>query len=437
MTGLLSTSGKLFEDWTADYRLYSQDRVNLEQVFHTVFREIVSMQTPRSPLVAALDDTTLPKYGKKIPGVRYARDPMGPRFRINLIRGQRIVQLSAALHQSGEASRMVPVLVKDAALPAKPKKWAPPEEWESYKAECKEKSLGRYGVSGIQQLRSQMDQLGQKDRPLWVCVDGGYTNRTVIRGLPERTVLIGRIREDAKLYWPAVSLRVQQAGRKAVYGPQAPTPKEIRQDDSKEWQTVRALAAGKFHDFRIKTVDALRWRPAGTATTVRIIVIAPLHYRLTQKSRLLYRNPAYLICTDPGADLQKVLQAYLWRWDIEVNFRDEKTLLGVGQAQVRNAKSVAAMPQMMVAAYSLLLLAAIRVFGIAGTCRDLPTPKWQSHKLKRRMTTSDMIKVLRGELWGQAIQNANFSGFAEHQTTITKPFLSNDGVFSAMVYALG
>lgn len=27
----------------------------------------------------------------------------------------------------------------------------------------------------------------------------------------------------------------------------------------------------------------------------------------------------------------------LWRWGIEVNFRDEKTLLGTGEAQVRTA----------------------------------------------------------------------------------------------------
>jgi hypothetical protein len=46
---------------------------------------------------------------------------------------------------------------------------------------------------------------------------------------------------------------------------------------------------------------------------------------------LLYRQPAYLLCTDPQMALQEFLQLFLWRWDIEVNFRNEKTLLGVGQ----------------------------------------------------------------------------------------------------------
>ncbi|MDR2051685.1 MAG: hypothetical protein LBQ63_07950, partial [Deltaproteobacteria bacterium] len=38
-----------------------------------------------------------------------------------------------------------------------------------------------------------------------------------------------------------------------------------------------------------------------------------------------YRNPAYLLCTDPDLPVERLLQAYLWRWEIELNFRDEKT----------------------------------------------------------------------------------------------------------------
>jgi hypothetical protein len=30
----------------------------------------------------------------------------------------------------------------------------------------------------------------------------------------------------------------------------------------------------------------------------------------------------------------------LWRWEVEVNFRDEKTLLGFGQSQVRSDPAV-------------------------------------------------------------------------------------------------
>jgi hypothetical protein len=47
---------------------------------------------------------------------------------------------------------------------------------------------------------------------------------------------------------------------------------------------------------------------------------------------MLYREPAYLICTETGLGIEDILQAYIWRWEIEVDFREEKTLLGCGQA---------------------------------------------------------------------------------------------------------
>ena len=42
---------------------------------------------------------------------------------------------------------------------------------------------------------------------------------------------------------------------------------------------------------------------------------------------------------------------------LRVNFREEKTLLGAGQAQVRTPDSVAGAPALTVASYAMLLLA--------------------------------------------------------------------------------
>lgn len=169
------------------------------------------------------------------------------------------------------------------------------------------------------------------------------------------------------------------------------------------------------HAFKIKEIHSLRWRASGDSHLLKLIIIAPLRYRLTKNSRLLYRKSAYLICTDPDADVEKLLQAYLWRWDIEVNFRDEKTLLGLGQAQVRNQISVEKVPQMMVAAYSLLLTAAINQFGVEGNPLTLPKPKWYQNPRKKRASTMDLIKALRMELWVDAIVERNLHDFVYTQ----------------------
>jgi hypothetical protein len=64
-------------------------------------------------------------------------------------------------------------------------------------------------------------------------VDGSYTNRTVLRQLPERTVASGRIRADAKLYdLPGPSTG---KGRNRVYGTPLATLEAIRQDPAIPW----------------------------------------------------------------------------------------------------------------------------------------------------------------------------------------------------------
>jgi hypothetical protein len=74
---------------------------------------------------------------------------------------------------------------------------------------------------------------------------------------------------------------------------------------------------------------------SGGRQHLQLLVIAPLGYRLRKGSKLLYRQPAFLICTDPSLPIDSLLQNYLWRWDIEINFRDQKSLLGSSSASLR------------------------------------------------------------------------------------------------------
>ncbi len=410
VTNLLTTEGRQLVDWTADYRMYSQERINCENIFGRIRKEVCALNHSKL-LVAALDDSLLPKTGKKIPGVKFARDPMGPPFQVNFIRGQRVIQMSAAVSEDRQA-RMIPVMFTDASTPNKPRGTAPAEAWARYKVDCKARRLSVLGTECINKMHSQLE----KDWALWVTVDGSYTNRTVLNSLPDKTVLIGRVRSDAKLYHLPVAADTPKAGRKRLYGAPAPTPEAIRNDEVIPWQTVNAYTSGKVHEFRIKTMRYLRWRGSGKKD-IQVMIIAPLRYRLSKGSRLLYRDPAYLICTDPDIPADKMLQAYLWRWDIETNFRDEKTLLGTGEAQVRNPASVKSVPQMMVASYSLLLLAGIKLWGLKGMPQLGNIPKWQNLNKKYRASTGDLIRQLRSELWADSIAATNFSDFVSKQNS--------------------
>lgn len=178
----------------------------------------------------------------------------------------------------------------------------------------------------------------------------------MFRNLPHNTVAIGRIRKDAKLFLPPSEEAVPRRGRRHWYGTPLPTPEQVRMDEPVSWNTVKAFAAGTTHSFEIKTLAPVCWLGTGERD-VRLVVVRPLAYRPRKGFRLLYRNPAYLLCTDPQLPLDQLLQSYLWRWEIELNFRDEKTVLGVGEAQVRSEEVAAAVPAFLIATYAFLLLA--------------------------------------------------------------------------------
>jgi hypothetical protein len=286
-------------------------------------------------------------------------------------------------------------------------------------------------------LRQSLDQDADgKQRILLLAFDGGYTNSTVLKQIPPRTVCVGRIRQDAKLYAPPDPVLRKARGRRLRYGEAMPTPEQLRTDDSQPWQTMSFLHSGTTHTLRYKQRSNLLWRAAGAGRLLQLIVIAPLAYRLRKGSKLLYRQPAFLICTDPTLGARSIIETYFQRWDIEVNFRDEKTLLGVGQAQVRNEVSVESAPALTVAAYGMLLVAGQRAFGNSSQAL-LPPPKWAAHSPGARTSTQQLLHQLRAEVWGRGLGMDHFSGFASALASVTKPEKCSFSLASALCYANG
>lgn len=434
LTNLICVMGNQFKDWSSEYRLYSDNRLNMENIFNNILEELISASCkPGDPLITALDDTIIKKSGKKTPHVKYVRDPMGPPFNVNFIRGQRVIQMSAAIKENTGGARMIPVMFEEAPFIEKPKQTASPDEWDNYHKIKKNKTLSHKGTDCIARLRNQLNAR-HENRALYVSVDGGYTNKNVFRNIPENTVMIGRIRYDARLF--AIPDSCSTLGRRRSYGEQLPTPEELRKNERITWKTVPAYATGKTHHFQVKIIKNIKWRPAGADRIFQLVSIKPLGYRLSNKSRVLYRQPAYILCSDPDMPIAKLIQYYLWRWDIEVNFRDEKTILGLGQTQVRNPDSIINIPQMIVASYSSLLLSGIKAFGPNSIPQSVPQPKWRQKQYKERASTMDYIKQLRFELWASGIQHMNFSGFRNSMSSALKPKKCDFNPQNALFYSI-
>lgn len=432
VTGMITASGSQFLDWSPAYRLFSKQRVDTSKLFDVAREGILQAMESNQEIITHMDDTILKKTGRHIPGTSWRRDPLGPPFQTNFIWGQRFLQISMALPDNKECSqsRALPIDFHHCPTPKKPKKADGPLERENFKEQQKKLKLSKQGWERLAKLRSDLDRQGLNARDLIVSVDGSYTNEEVLKHLPSRVTLIGRIRKDTKLF--ALPENQTNKGRKCIYGEELPTPEEVRQSEDYAWMPVMAWAAGKSHTFNIKVIKSTLWRSAGQKHLLQMVVIRPLGYRLTKSSKILYREPAYLICTDNNLRIEKLLQAYLWRWEIEVNFRDEKTLMGCGEAQVRAPKSAEGVPAFIAALYSLLHLAAHKALKKSNQPL-LPRPKWYPKKEEKRHSTGDIINNLKAQAWAKAI-GLNFSGFVESELLLRSQRNAANPCTSAMFY---
>ena len=410
-----------FQSWASDYKLFSLSRWSPRSLFDVVLKLGLGLVSKTQPVVIALDDTITRKTGHRIPKASTLRDPLSPPYHTNLVRALRFIQAVLLICPTDGigAARAIPIAFNLAPPVPKPKKKKVAKtastdtsnntdshakkveskttdpEWKQYYKMRRQQGLSAQGAVLIQDIRSRLDKIADfTHRVLWVVVDASYCNRTVLSQLVERVVLIGRTRKDIQL--SALPEARSGRGRRRRYGKDLATPDQMRKDDSIPWQHATIFAAGRSHRLRYKSVGPVLWRGGAQQRPLRLIIIAPLAYHA--HGHRLYRHPAYLLVTDPAADVVQVLQAYFYRWEIEVDQKDEKDLLGVGQAQVWSKQAVSHQPAFHVASYAMLLLAAIQCFGLNSTSALSPLPHWRKHKPPLRLSAAQLIARLRAEL---------------------------------------
>lgn len=409
-----------FQSWAADYKLFSMSRWAPRALFDVVMKLALPLMAKDQPLVIALDDTITRKTGRRIPQTSTLRDPLSPAYHTNLVWALRFIQAVLLLWpaEGTGAARAIPIAFDLAPPVKKPKKQktaktttgksnsgkgtatqaadkAIREEWKQYYKLRRQQGLSAQGAILIGQIRSRLDAIASyAERILWTVVDASYCNRTVLSRLPARTILIGRTRKDIHL--SALPEPHSGRGRRRSYGKDLGTPDQLRKDETIPWERAPIFAAGRVHQVRYKSVGPVLWRRGAQRQPLRLIVIAPLAYRA--HGHRLYRDPAYLLVTDPQADAAQVLQAYFYRWEIEADQKEEKDLLGVGQAQVWSKQAVSHQPALHVASYSMLLLAAIQCFGQNSTGSLTRLPYWRLRKPPSRLSAAHLIAILRSEL---------------------------------------
>lgn len=402
LTRIIWTEGRQHQNWSGEYLLHSRCHWQPQQLFQPILKRAL-VHCPQRLVGVALDDTRLRKTGRCIQQAFYQRDPLSPPFHLNLMLGLRFLQASllVPLHrQANIGTRALPIRFQEVSRVKRPGKKATDQEHEQYREAVKQQNLSRSFVEMGGQLRQALDEAGGRDKTLVLAADGSFCNRTCFSEIPERTVLIARARKDAKLCFAA------PANSRRFYALEKFTPQQVRQDESRPWKTTKIFYGGKRRRIRYKELDAVYWQRGAGRRPLRLIVIAPTPYRKSKSRKLYYRHPAYLLTTDRRDSLKQLLQIFFDRWQIEVNHREEKDTLGVGQAQLWNVNSVPKQPVLAVASYSALLLASLEAFGAERGTAYAPLPKWRRNA--RRPSCLDLTTLLRKEMVEHADQLTPF-----------------------------
>ncbi|MGD9202833.1 MAG: transposase [Chitinispirillia bacterium] len=381
-------------DWSSNYKFFSRSPWESRKLFLPAIDE--SIKYSRHDYIGiGFDDTAVAKTGKHIPGVSYCRDPMSPPFNVNLILGKRFLQASALLPMYDHAEvpcLATPIAFLEVPPVKKPSKKAGENEWIAYKEEKKKRNMSHSFNQLLRDVRKDYDNSGAKNAIIVAATDGSFCNKTVFCNEVERTRIVSRCRKNAKLCFKDTSKS------RRFYAKEKFTPEQIRQDEKIPYLKTDIYFGSQNREVKYKCVEDIYWQGGAKRRPLRLIVLAPTPYRLTKKSRRNYRMPAYLLTTALDIPISILIQIYFDRFHIEFNFRDEKQYIGVGDAQVRNPRSVKRQPCFVVASYSLLLLAALSVYGPERTAEYLPLPKWRNKSKAKRASSLDIIQLLRKNL---------------------------------------
>jgi len=398
LTRMLCATNRDQRDWSADYRVFSRSPWKTQGLFEPVVRRSLGSLDKDEFICIAGDETKIKRAGRKVKRSRWMRDPLSPPFQVNFIKGIRIIQFAVILplHRiAGVTARSIPVLFEPVESLVKPSKKADAKEKAAYNKAKRKNTMCDQSVEHMLTLRKAFDAAGAFARIILFTLDGGFCNRKVFKATLDRCRVLARCRKDAKLCFAAND----PAHPQKKYADEKFTPESIRKNDSIPYRSGQFFIGGKYRKIRYKEVRKVLWQRGGGEKLLRLIVLAPIAYHLSLNSKANYREPAYLLTDANAMNICKLIQAYVDRWEIEVNHRDEKQHLGVGDPQVWNDASVDRFPAFIVASYAFLLLASLEAYGAKRTDEYLRPPKWQ--RRRTRPSCLDLLALLRKE----AIEN--------------------------------
>lgn len=385
ITQLLMTLGETDADWSAWYRLFSEERMDIEQASEELVRESVKHVDPDEVYVVAGDGTQTPRSSRKIEGTGWLRNLRTPHFMVGIHYAQRWFNGSWLVPAENGYSRAIPL------------RWLPAFTEKATREVSEARKEWEAAVLFLDWLRAVFVRTGRPDQPVLMVGDGSYDTLKLWQHLPAGVTLFARSAKNRALY--ELPPMPKHGNRK--YGERAPTPQAFWRK-RKGWRKLELLVRGKVRHLQVRVEGPFLRRSAPDTPLFLVVVRGKQRQR---KGRIIRRDPLPFLVNaaqDEQGDWQlplplETLLFWAWqRWEIEVCHRELKSNFGLGDKQCFNPQAAILSVQWSAWAYALLVLAAYRTWGLS-TGPPVPTRWWRG---SGRWSFNTMWRAYRAALWG-------------------------------------
>lgn len=387
VTQLLMSLGLNEEDWSAWYRLFSEERFKYGEASQGLLRESLQYVKADEVYVVAGDATQTPRSSRKMEGSGWLRNMRTPPFMVGIHAAQRWFNGSWLIPAENGYSRAVPLRWMPAFTEKSEAKTVEPlKEWQA-------------SVQFLEWLKAQFEQHERPEQPILFVGDGHYDNLKLWQQLPDGVTMLARSAKNRVLY--QLPDATMHGNRK--YAERAPSPQQIWQTN-KRWQHINIEVRGRTRHLDV-CVRGVFVRKGAPDTPLFLIVVRGKKRK--NKYGRYYRRQALpflvnAIQDDNGTWILplplETLLFWAWqRWEVEVCHRELKTTFGLGHKQCFNPHAAILSVQWSAWVYALLLLAGYKTFGLA-RAPDVPTRWWRG---SGRWSFATLLRSFRAALWGQ------------------------------------
>jgi len=395
ITQLLMSLGLTEQDWSAWYRLFSEERFNYEAASEGLFAESLHYVTENDLYVVAGDTTQTPRSSRKMEGAGWLRNMRTPPFMVGIHAAQRWFNGSWLVPEENGYSRAIPLRWLPAFTEkSQPQTVEPLKEWEA-------------SVQFLTWLRQQFVAHERAEQAILFVGDGHYDNLELWQHLPDDVTMLARSARNRVLY--ELPNEMMHGNRK--YGQRAATPQQIWQTN-RRWQYLELPVRGRTRHLQV-CVRGPFVRKGAPHTPLFLIAVRGKQHK-NKYGRTYRRQPLpFLVNAIQSVTGQwqlplplETLLFWAWqRWEVEVCHRELKTTFGLGHKQCFNPKAAVLSVQWSSWVYSLLLLAGYRTFGLA-RAPNVPTRWWRG---SGRWSFATLLRSFRAALWGQHLFRPIFS----------------------------